>query len=343
MAEAFEVHGQKGDVGHDVAPTQFVVEVEAVDDPRAVIEYEDVIREEVAVSVDDLSVFDPRLEQRFAPIEVFDCERLDPGHAIGLHDSRGHGGQLCEAVTPAAGHDLASPDRFEVGVSRRAFVERSDVASDAVERVGHVLASIQTGAEAVIRWQAAHHQDRVADLAVVAVDASDPEIHVRREALVQFEFPATRGVAGLHRGEVEKSEIEGLFDLVGAVAEQDHDRRMSFGNLGSERCGGATERRRPHGFIIAVVSGRRGAPWGVEVLGSRRNRELLGCGPLAKLACGRLDGGAHRCRNVLGIRAHGLVGVGVADRVGDLLGDGPETFQADLGGDLLVGEFFLGV
>ena len=51
MAEALEVHRQERSVGEHVPVAQSVVELEAVEDPRTVLEAEDVLGLEVAVTV----------------------------------------------------------------------------------------------------------------------------------------------------------------------------------------------------------------------------------------------------------------------------------------------------
>ena len=70
VAETLEVHRQERHVGEDVAVPEVVGEVEAVQHTRAVGQAEDVICEQVAVSVADPPFGDPVFEQRGAPSEV---------------------------------------------------------------------------------------------------------------------------------------------------------------------------------------------------------------------------------------------------------------------------------
>ena len=50
-AEALEIHGEERDVREDVAVSQVVVELDAVEHPRPILEAEDVVGEQVAVPV----------------------------------------------------------------------------------------------------------------------------------------------------------------------------------------------------------------------------------------------------------------------------------------------------
>ena len=58
-AEPLQVHGQAGGVVQAVEPAEPVIEVEAVEDPRPVVQAVDVVGEQIAVAVDDAPVADP--------------------------------------------------------------------------------------------------------------------------------------------------------------------------------------------------------------------------------------------------------------------------------------------
>ena len=62
-AEALEVHGQEADVVQHVAPAEPIVELEPVEDAGTVVEAEDVLRQQVAVPIDDAAPGDALLEQ----------------------------------------------------------------------------------------------------------------------------------------------------------------------------------------------------------------------------------------------------------------------------------------
>ena len=52
-AEPLQIHGQEGGVVKPVHPAQPVIEVQAVKNPRPVIQAEDVIGEQIAMPIDD--------------------------------------------------------------------------------------------------------------------------------------------------------------------------------------------------------------------------------------------------------------------------------------------------
>ena len=83
-AEALEVHREERDVGEDVAVTQPVVELEAVEDARPVVEQEDVVGEQVPVAVADAALRDAGVEERGAPVDV----PLGPGLDLRPRSSR---------------------------------------------------------------------------------------------------------------------------------------------------------------------------------------------------------------------------------------------------------------
>jgi hypothetical protein len=60
--EPLRVHGQEGDVVHGVDESQGVVELQAVQHPRSIVEAEDVVGDQVPVSVDDVAACDPLRE-----------------------------------------------------------------------------------------------------------------------------------------------------------------------------------------------------------------------------------------------------------------------------------------
>ena len=68
--EPFQVHGQEGDVVERVEVAQRVVELQAVEHPRPVVQAEDVVRDQIAVTVDDATTGDSIDEQRPPPGQV---------------------------------------------------------------------------------------------------------------------------------------------------------------------------------------------------------------------------------------------------------------------------------
>ena len=79
-AEPFQVHGQERGVVEPVDPAQPVVELQAVQDPRPVLQAEDVLGQQVPVPVHDAATADPGIEQGRAPGEE------PPGQPLHLID-----------------------------------------------------------------------------------------------------------------------------------------------------------------------------------------------------------------------------------------------------------------
>ena len=78
LAQPFEVHGEEGHIRGHVATAQASVELEAVEDPRSVIEAIDVIGLKIPMAVADLTCRDAGREQRLASREVA-ADRLHHG------------------------------------------------------------------------------------------------------------------------------------------------------------------------------------------------------------------------------------------------------------------------
>ena len=70
VAQPLEVHGQEGHIGSHVTAAEMIVELEAVEDPRSVVEAVDVIGLEVSVAVADLVGGDAGREQRLASCQI---------------------------------------------------------------------------------------------------------------------------------------------------------------------------------------------------------------------------------------------------------------------------------
>ena len=64
---SFEVHGEEGDIGKDIAVAESVIELDAVENTWTVVQAEDVVREQVAMTVSNLSMSDAIGEERPRP------------------------------------------------------------------------------------------------------------------------------------------------------------------------------------------------------------------------------------------------------------------------------------
>ncbi len=76
MAETLKIHDEEGNVSQDVTEAEAVVELEAVKDPRPVLEAVDVVGLEVPVSIADLAGGNATHEQRISTFQI----ASDTGH-----------------------------------------------------------------------------------------------------------------------------------------------------------------------------------------------------------------------------------------------------------------------
>jgi hypothetical protein len=81
-AELLQIHRQEGDVQEHVTEAEPVVELQAVEDARAVVEAEDVGRQQVTLAVHDPPSFDALLEQRRTTVEVAQRQALDEAECV---------------------------------------------------------------------------------------------------------------------------------------------------------------------------------------------------------------------------------------------------------------------
>ena len=98
--EAFEVHREEADVIQHISPPQPVVELEAIEHTRAVIEAVGVVGEEVAVAVDDATTCDAILQQRVASLDVPMGEDTDLVEGLGVEWGRHEDSHLSQILLP---------------------------------------------------------------------------------------------------------------------------------------------------------------------------------------------------------------------------------------------------
>jgi hypothetical protein len=150
-----------------------VVELEAVDDPRAVVEAEDVVGEEVTVTVAHPAIGNPPVEQRRPPFGVSPGERDDP--VQGLRVERGaQPAHLLVVCLPAGQDGPRCPVRGDLGRRLRTGMELGDGPGDATELLPHAVPLPDRTGEACGVGEAPHHDQMVAGLAVDAEDRGHP-------------------------------------------------------------------------------------------------------------------------------------------------------------------------
>ena len=72
----------------------------------------------------------------------------------------------------------------------------------------------------------------IAHLAVGADDVGDAEVDVGREPPVQLDLAVADPLTRRAGAEVQEREVDRLLQLVGAVAEEHHPRRVGLGHMG---------------------------------------------------------------------------------------------------------------
>ena len=91
VPEVLEVHREERDVGQSVTQTEAVVELDAVEDPRPIVQTEDVVSEQISMPIHRSAVVDPPREELRPAIEV------PVGHPLDDLDARAH---VMERVDP---------------------------------------------------------------------------------------------------------------------------------------------------------------------------------------------------------------------------------------------------
>src|SRR5581483_12294877 len=128
-------HGQEGDVGHDVAVAQAVVELDAVEDAGAVVEAEDVLRLEVPVAVAHGAEGDPVVEERRPSGQVAPDQVLDPAADIGVEHRAGERPEFAEAGLPDGADRVAPAGGGDLVRGRRGGVDGGDAPGDVAQDV----------------------------------------------------------------------------------------------------------------------------------------------------------------------------------------------------------------
>lgn len=229
-SQAFEVHREEGSVVEPVDVPETVVEVEAVEDARPVVEAEDVVGDQVPVAVDD-PVRAPG-EQRAAPVEEAEREPPD-GIELGAGQRRVpvrlH---LVEVAPPPLPQGVAAAfrgdDRRPVG----ARVEGGEQPGDLPETVRQGVAPGEHRREPAVVGHASHDEDRL--VAARAGQRGGAQVHVGREATVQLELAGDRRPPQVRGGEVAEGGAHRFLHLVGALTDQDDhvDVGLPDGGLG---------------------------------------------------------------------------------------------------------------
>ena len=263
-AEPFQVHGEEGGVVEAVDVAQPVVELQAVQHARAVVEAEDVVGEQVAVAVDD--PFGPVPQQWRTAVDERQDERLDGAELVGVDHLIRIRLELGEVGDPPAPQRRGATVDDDVGVPPGAGVEGRQRVGDRAQRRLDVVAVHDQGRQPPRGRHPPHDDQRLGVGPVRRVGREHPadaEVNVGSQAPVERHLPlAGRRPAG-RRGEVQEVRAHRLLHLVGAVADEEHHtgvRLVRFGGCLRKVIGHGTDDPRgpgcAAGSIVTLSSGR---------------------------------------------------------------------------------------
>jgi hypothetical protein len=125
--QPFQVHREERDVIQPVQPASPVVELEAVQHPRSVVEHEDVVGEQVTVPVHDAARVHSGPEERGPAGEEVPGEPLDLGQRAGVEHPGVHGLDLGEAHLPACGQRRYTALGVDLRTADGPGMERGDL------------------------------------------------------------------------------------------------------------------------------------------------------------------------------------------------------------------------
>ena len=225
-ADSFEVHGEEGDVGEDIAVAEPVVELDAVENAWAVVQAEDVVGEQVAVTVSDLSMSDAIGEERTSPVEIAPGELLDPGGDIRREDRADERLHRGEARLPVGAHAVDRGGCFDHRRGIGARMKGRDVTSYVSQTLVDGLVPADQRREPALVGHPSHHDQVVARQPVDTEHLGDAEVDVRGQAPVELDLPATDALAFSRGREVEEVELHRLLQFVDAITDEEHGRDM---------------------------------------------------------------------------------------------------------------------
>ena len=175
--ETFQVHRQEAHIVDDVTPSQPVVELEAIEDARAVVEAEHVVSEEVAVTVDDAATRHPFGQERTSAVEVPMGQASNIADQLSIQRCDAEPVDLEQALLPQVMERRRSRDARDLLASRCATMKGRNRLGDRVEAARDDIAASDHRCESPILRHLAH-QHGVIDDATIAHDFLDAEIDV---------------------------------------------------------------------------------------------------------------------------------------------------------------------
>ncbi len=227
-AEVLEVHGQEAGVVEHVTPAEPRVELDAVEDPRAVVEAEDVLREQVPMTVDDPALGHTVGEQRVSAVEIAQRLSADTVEQVAVEDPPRERRGLLEVGGPEHGQVLDRARKVDRRSACGAGMERGHAPRNGCEE-GLVEVGIgDHGGQPAIGRQPPHH-DEVIDGGPALVDhIVHAEVHVRGEPAVELDLPSAVGQAQLPGREVQERGPDRLAHLVHPVPDEEQHRDVGL-------------------------------------------------------------------------------------------------------------------
>ena len=135
VAQPLEVHGEERHVRQHIAVSEPVVELEAVEDARSVVEHEDVLGLQVAVAVPGVTGVDALVEEDGTTGEVLAGQPCDPGSLLVADDAVGELVDLGDRPLPQLGVRGVTGRGIDLGRPVGGGVEGGDDVGDLTEVV----------------------------------------------------------------------------------------------------------------------------------------------------------------------------------------------------------------
>ncbi len=230
-----EIHCQAGDVVDAVEVAQGVVRVEAIEDTGSVRQAEDVVGDQVAVTVDDTVVRETMVEQRPAPREIGPHPGVDEKEIVLAQDISGGGGDGPEAVSPASGQRISSPGGVDGVAEGTVGMHCCHQFCDAVDVMVQIGAGLGQRGQPGVRGHAPHRHQGFAHAAVEIGQFCHSLVDIGREPRVQRDLASAGCPPGRSRGQIEERCAHRLLHLVDAVTECHHVGRERLVHLPPHR------------------------------------------------------------------------------------------------------------
>ena len=228
------------DVAGHVDPAQVFVEFEAVEHPHLPVDADQVGQVQVTVAFADVSPGLAALQVGFDAVELGVGPGQQTVQALAHRGVGGHRQQFLEVFQGRCPHLRRPPEAAVRWSHGRARMELRQVQGEIRQMVG---AQFTTCAQVVqpAGFVEAPHAHQVLDRRLVhlplrpvggAVQGQHIQIEVGRETPVETQLVLAAGMAQGQRAEVQERQLQGLLDLVGEFAGQQHPGDMGLDEFG---------------------------------------------------------------------------------------------------------------